>query len=267
MIRDRIKKQRWPIAASLLAHSLIIGLVLISAFEPSKTEESIYVTIVGNNPDSLEKDGSAEPPAYGANKQPRTQLIPPDRKYTETKKPQPSVKKQADDASPQSDQTEQAEPPAASDKAQAAFDQSDLTDIQTPEVGEQPAGSGSGTNFKELGSVIHEPDHGTGQDLNGSSEMKLFYQEVKSRLEKAKRYPWLARFNRQEGAVRLQFTISSFGEAKNISLIEPSRWRLLNDEAVAVIKRVPRFPQPPNNTDIEVVIPMVFRLSVRENSE
>jgi protein TonB len=98
-------------------------------------------------------------------------------------------------------------------------------------------------------------------------ELNRFLQEVRSRLEQAKRYPWLARTQGIEGTVRLRFTINPLGEANKIHLVESSRSKILDEEAIETVERASRLPIPPGNTGIELEIPMVFRLSLQKTNE
>ena len=106
------------------------------------------------------------------------------------------------------------------------------------------------------------PAHRPGGMGAGGEERKRFLREVKDRLEKAKRYPWPARFRGQEGTVRLEFVINAEGKAGGIRLVESSRWPILNEEAIATVERVDRFPGPPRgwNREVSILVPLVFRL-------
>ena len=99
----------------------------------------------------------------------------------------------------------------------------------------------------------------------GGEERKRFLQEVKDRLERAKRYPWPARFRGQEGTVRLEFVINAEGKAGAIRLVESSRWPILDEEAIATVERVDRFPDPPTgwNRDVSILVPLIFKLENR----
>lgn len=94
------------------------------------------------------------------------------------------------------------------------------------------------------------------------NEMTRFLQDVRSRLEQAKRYPWLARVRGQEGAAQIRFRILPGGEPAGVQIVKSSEFPILDREAVATVKRVSRFPRPPMDRDIDLVVPMVFRLNV-----
>lgn len=94
-------------------------------------------------------------------------------------------------------------------------------------------------------------------------ELTHFLQDVRGRLEQAKQYPWLARVRGQEGTVRVGFIINRSGEAEEINLLESSRSKILDDEAVATVKRVGRFAHLPRewNQNVQIQVPMVFQLN------
>jgi len=83
------------------------------------------------------------------------------------------------------------------------------------------------------------------QSEDGKDETRNFLRKVKSRLERTKRYPWLARLRNQEGTARLSFIIKPSGEVGDIRLVQSSGWESLDHEALALVKRVGQFPSPP----------------------
>lgn len=101
-------------------------------------------------------------------------------------------------------------------------------------------------------------------DLSRSDELSRFLQDVRSRLEQAKRYPWLARIQGQEGTVRIEFMIDSSGEAREIRLLESSRSEILDREALDTVKRAGRFSGLPNmwNEKVRIDVPLVFQLKL-----
>jgi len=94
-------------------------------------------------------------------------------------------------------------------------------------------------------------------------EFKVFLDEVRSRINQAKHYPWFARLRGVEGTAQLRFRILPSGEPAEIEIAQSSRSRLLDQEAIATVKRVARFPQPPMASNLGVVVrlPLVFQLS------
>jgi TonB family protein len=112
-------------------------------------------------------------------------------------------------------------------------------------------------------SVTSDEEGGEDSDgTNRSNEMAQFLQDVRSRLESAKRYPWLARMRGQEGTARVQFLIDTEGEIRDVRLLESSRSRILDDEAVETVRRVGRLPQLPATWTkaVQLQVPIVFEL-------
>lgn len=126
------------------------------------------------------------------------------------------------------------------------------------EILQQPSLSGS--DSLAVAATPYAPVTGNGSQ---SEELNRFLQDVRSRLEQAKQYPWLARIQGREGTVRIQFMIAPSGEVKNIHLVESSRSKILDDEAIATVKRVGRFSGPPvsSSEGIPIQVPLVFQLN------
>lgn len=129
---------------------------------------------------------------------------------------------------------------------------------ETDEAAVQPPLSGS--DGLEVAEVPREPATGHG---SRTEELNPFLQDVRIRLERAKQYPWTARLQGQEGTVRIQFMIAPSGEVKNIHLVESSRSKILDDEAIATVKRVGRFSEPPVSWSegVPIQVPLVFQLN------
>jgi periplasmic protein TonB len=121
-----------------------------------------------------------------------------------------------------------------------------------------PAFSGSQPFEKTLSEA------GPGKEKAPRSDALAHYlQDVRTRLEQAKGYPWLARIQGREGTARVQFMINAAGELQEVHLLESSRSKVLDEEAVATVRRVGRFPRPPEewHEAIRIQVPMVFQLS------
>ena len=109
---------------------------------------------------------------------------------------------------------------------------------------------------------IHPSQGDSKKETVDRTPLKNYLSQIQDRLEKAKRYPWLARLRGQEGIVRLKFMIKPSGEPWNIQLIQSSHWEILDDEAFSLVKRVGRFPVLPSlfKEGIDVEVPVVFEL-------
>ena len=125
-----------------------------------------------------------------------------------------------------------------------------------------PHASPSGKVAESSVGVPIQSEERSGEIESRRNEMALFLENVRRRLEEAKRYPWPARIQGLEGTVRLQFKIDSMGEPKEIRLVESSRWPVLDEEAVATVKRIGKFPGAPVswNRDANIQVPLVFQL-------
>ncbi len=107
-------------------------------------------------------------------------------------------------------------------------------------------------NFAEKVKVPH-PD----------TEKMLRYQDaVKQRIQSARRYPRWARRHGVEGAVGVSFLVLSDGSSKNIRLTRSSGYKILDEEALATIKRAGPFPPIPekNIPRTRIHVSIVFNL-------
>jgi TonB family protein len=134
------------------------------------------------------------------------------------------------------------------------------SDSLLPEI---PAESDGGPSGLTASVTSQEKREEGGNAADRSNEIALFLQDVRSRLESAKRYPWLARLHGQEGIARVQFLIDPGGEIREIHILESSQSKLLDDEAIETVKRVGRFPRIPTSwsKNVRIQVPMVFRLN------
>src|SRR5262249_32110818 len=70
---------------------------------------------------------------------------------------------------------------------------------------------------------------------------------VLRRLEQFKRYPSAARFQRQQGVASLRFTIDRNGNVLSAQIARGSGSDLLDQEALALVRRAEPLPAPPPN--------------------
>jgi len=75
--------------------------------------------------------------------------------------------------------------------------------------------------------------------------MKNYYRLIQEKIERQKEYPENARRQNMEGSVTLHFVIERDGNISAINIIKASRFRVLDEAAVATIKRCAPFPIPP----------------------
>lgn len=86
---------------------------------------------------------------------------------------------------------------------------------------------------------------------------------LSSRLQQFTRYPPLARMRREQGIVRLHFTMDRTGKVLSVELEKSSGSSLLDDEALALIHRAEPLPPPPPEVPgerIDKTVPVKFVL-------
>lgn len=100
--------------------------------------------------------------------------------------------------------------------------------------------------------------------INPQDEAMLRYQDtVKQRIEEARRYPYRAKKQGIEGEVGLKFSVLSNGFAQKIRIIHSSGFQMLDEEAIATIKRADPFPFIPGNikaTQVQMKVTIVFKI-------
>lgn len=93
---------------------------------------------------------------------------------------------------------------------------------------------------------------------------KADYQTIlRTILEQNKRYPANARKRRQEGVVRLWFKVNKQGKLLEYKIASSSGYRMLDKEVEKLIQRVsplPKIPDAINRNEIEVNVPIAFKI-------
>ena len=82
-------------------------------------------------------------------------------------------------------------------------------------------------------------------------------EAIRSAIERAKNYPFLARKKKIEGTVITEFTISSRGNPEDIKIKESSGSEILDSAAIKIITRAAPFPK----VNSKIVIPITFKLT------
>ena len=100
--------------------------------------------------------------------------------------------------------------------------------------------------------------------INPQDEAMLRYQDmVKQRIESCRRYPNWAKRQGFEDGVYLSFIVLSNGKAHDIRVTHPSKFEILNQEAISTVKRASPFlpiPRHFNCFSLEMEVAIVFRL-------
>lgn len=117
---------------------------------------------------------------------------------------------------------------------------------------------------KKISSVAASTMSGQSEAVRGGEEGQTQGQgnagsvlgEIRARLERAKRYPQLAMRQGLEGRVELRFAIDSAGAPRNVAIATSSGVSILDQEALATVRRAAPFPAYPE----AVTVPLVFVL-------
>lgn len=100
--------------------------------------------------------------------------------------------------------------------------------------------------------------------LNTSDADKVFdlYRlQLEAHLALHRRYPPDARRRWQEGIAEVAFIIAADGSVTSVTLLESSRYRALDREAIGLIHRCAPFPPPPSAASpLHISLPVIFEL-------
>jgi len=120
------------------------------------------------------------------------------------------------------------------------------------------AGDGDGNGNRSDGAA------GTGGSGSGSeASASNYYGRLATWLARHKRYPIQARRLRQEGVVKVTFTIASNGRVVSKQITQSSGHDLLDQEVQAMLKRaspLPRIPSSLGRSSLTVTLPVAFNL-------
>lgn len=92
---------------------------------------------------------------------------------------------------------------------------------------------------------------------------QLWYGQVSALLQRHKRYPRMALTRGQEGVVKVRFEVDSQGQLVSVEIIDSSGHRLLDKEALDLVKRVSPLPAPPavaTGEQFRLDVPVSFRV-------
>lgn len=95
------------------------------------------------------------------------------------------------------------------------------------------------------------------------SEMLILYDYIKRKIQENKKYPYQARKENIEGIVEMQFSIDRCGLLKEVNVINSSGYKILDEEALATIKRASPYPEIPKklNTDVlQLQVKMIYKI-------
>jgi protein TonB len=138
-------------------------------------------------------------------------------------------------------------------------------------VGQSREGAGSGSG--SAGTVSAGLGLGSGDGAGGGGgggrnpveAQRQYLNVVRTRILAKRHYPPLARQRREEGVVRLRFTLSPGGAlAQGVQMVKPSGSQLLDDQAqqcVLAASPFPPFPPDLKRDCLTVEVPIVYKLT------
>lgn len=97
---------------------------------------------------------------------------------------------------------------------------------------------------------------------SSGSEGSPYFDQVRRKIELAKRYPLLAKLSQAEGIAEVEFFVSKAGEVIKLKLVKSTKNRILDDEAILTVKRAAPFPPIPksfNKSKLKIVVPIVYQ--------
>lgn len=194
-------------------------------------------------------NGISEDPGSGSNK--REYKKPAAGKKTEDK--EKTVKEQIPDAPVSAD--------ARKKSATVSGEKTAGIESGTQTVQENPVSQGGGAGKQDLVSFTGGYGGGvpSGTAVTGKPGAVSDYSLIRSAIEKAKTYPYLARKRKIEGRVTTEFMINSKGYPERISIVESSGYEILDSAVLGIIKKAAPFPK----VEGQILIPITF--SLKEN--
>jgi protein TonB len=123
-------------------------------------------------------------------------------------------------------------------------------ETQEQQASQQPAGDG-----REAGPGAHD-------EGDRDNAWNRYLGEIQRAIEQKKTYPRRARLRRQEGVVRVNFTVDQNGRVSAVNLEDSSGSRILDRHVQRLLREI-ALPAPPAGLDVdnrEITLPVQFRL-------
>ncbi len=113
---------------------------------------------------------------------------------------------------------------------------------------------------EKLAAVAAAPQQGA-PSRNSSNSLPRWTSKISVLLERNKRYPKGARDNRENGVVQVSFSIDRKGRLISSAVRQSSGYGLLDEEALAILRRAQPFPPIPPEVSgerISITVPIRF---------
>ncbi len=235
------------LGVSLGIHALILFSPLSSASQPSTQTESYRVTLVQDPIRSTTKDEAIATPESSA-------VQPEPIRNAETVTTQATIEKIP---TPETEKVETEYEPANQRSGERRSDHPQPQMQINQALKEKRA-----IEVSNPGTLVRGPRTEAEHVLQ--QEEPTDYQRVLSDLrrliQKSLRYPEVARRKGIEGAVAVQFTMSTEGYAEDMAVSESSGSRILDRAALQSISKIFPYPDPPE-TPLHFTIPVTYRLT------
>jgi len=137
----------------------------------------------------------------------------------------------------------------------------------TAAAGRAAAGPGSGTGTTSS-AVLGYGQRGPGGGGHPAAAQSTYLKLIRARILAQRKYPYMARQRRQEGVVRLRFTLSAAGAlSQGVQVVQPSGHNLLDDQArqcVLAAAPFPPFPRGLPRERLAIELPIIYKISELE---
>ncbi|MFP4466111.1 MAG: energy transducer TonB [Candidatus Goldiibacteriota bacterium] len=117
------------------------------------------------------------------------------------------------------------------------------------------------TDKKTQGMSNPEKHRASGED---EKQMLIYNDMVKQRIQNARKYPYTARKHGVEGEVTAEFEIKRSGDIGQVKLVSSSGADILDNEALATVKRAAPYPEIPavhKENILKKRITLIFKLN------
>ena len=187
-----------------------------------------------------------------APEQPRPEPKPEPKPETEPEpEPEPEPEALKTEQKPETEEEKEEEKPEEETQSKPEQDPGEEPEkTQEQKTAQQPAGDG-----REAGPGAHD-------EGDRDNAWNRYLGEIQRAIEQRKTYPRRARLRRQEGVVRINFTVDADGGVSAVNLEDSSGSRILDRHVQRLLREV-ALPAPPEGLDVdnrEITLPVQFRL-------
>lgn len=249
---NRLSRIFLPWGSSVLLHALILLLLpwlVVISISP-QAQQAVEVELVGLLPGG----GGGSPPSQVA-----PSPSPPPHTPVSAKAAPPSVVPKKEKKEPKPVKTvvrpEQQEPVAAVDKTEQPTTGSETseTTVAAPIEEVNAKGGSAGAGAGGMGTWLSAvPGPGRGISAGFGRGGIDWRQLLRQRIERAKRYPALARRLGMEGTVHVEFRIARDGSVEGVKVAKSSGYPVLDEASVQAIKRAVPLPIVPGKIRVPI---------------